>query len=150
MLVFFSSPLPFIPNTTCGAHTQITSFFFIVQWHHWINFCAIIMGPPTNHLALWLKSETPPTHTPKRQLPAEKEAFPPAWSCEKHQSFWFKKRVPQSCSSVYLLHIPHFNSCVIGKNKSPPHPLMTRYWLQLQWPLLQVLPSLNIGQGRVR
>lgn len=72
VLVFFSSPLPFIPNTTCGAHTRITSFFFIVQWHHWVNFCAIIMGPPTNHLALWLKSETPAPHQRDNHLQKRK------------------------------------------------------------------------------
>lgn len=128
-LYFSPSPLPFIPNTTCGTHTQITSFFFIVQWHHWIDFCAIIMGPPTNHLASWLKSETSPqrdNHLQKRKL------FLLLGAVKKHQSFWFKKRALQSCSSVYLLGIPHFSSRVIWRNKSPPHPLMGRYLRQLQ------------------
>lgn len=132
------------PNHLIFLHSAMTSLDKLLCYQH-----------GTSDKPFGLVTEvwnTPPTHThtPKRQSPAEKEAFPPAWSCEKHQSFWFKRRVLQSCSSVYLLHIPHFNSCVIGRNKSPPHPLMTRYSLQLQWPLLQVLPSLNIGQGRVR
>lgn len=54
--------------------------------------------------------------------------------------------VPQFTSFTFLISIP----ASLEGIRVLPHPLMTRYSLQLQWPLLQVLPSLNIGQGRVR